>query len=219
MIQSEKELCDIFINHVQELGFNIFPEYGGWDLVLERHGKIIGVEAKLKKNLHLLAQLVDSDDVHFKIALLPMVYKTGNTIQDDWILIAKRLKILPVMVDQIDNYSPNGSIRFHQNVRNLFYYRWRPRKLLKIPDFKYETPAGVRSPRIVTERNINFVRLELFALEHNNSITLKDARDYGFDRVPRRYYNYSFETNRWILDSYYRASKDYDHITKGILGK
>jgi hypothetical protein len=217
VIGSEKELCDIFITHVTQLGFNVYPEYADWDIVIEKHGKIIGVQAKLKQNLKLLAQLVGDDSVHFKIALLPMIYnrrQTGN--QTDWIMIAKRLKILPVMVDPIGSYYPKGFINFHQNVRNLFYYRWRPKKLLKVPEFKYTTPAGVRSPRKVSEYNIACVKLELFALQHQNSVTLNDARDLGLKRVPRIYYDYDFHDGRWHLHGYYRASKDYPHIALGI---
>ena len=211
MINTEKELCDIFISYVKELGFNVYPEYQDWDIVIERNGHIVGVEAKLSKNLHLLTQLLSKDNVHFKVALIPFeTFKLKQPV-DDWIFIAKRLKILPVMVDK--------SVRFHWNVKNLFYYRWHPRKLLKIPDFHYNTPAGVPAPRKVTERNINFVKLELFALENNNRIKQVDAKRFGFDRVPRWYYTFSWKDSYWYLDPFHRASKDYPHILKGILGK
>jgi len=184
-------------------------------LVIRRNKIIIGVEGKLKKNLHLLAQLVQKDDVFFKIALLP--FEKFTKLEEDWILISKRLKILPVMVRPIDKYNPTGNIYFHWNVKNLLYYRWHPRHLLKVPDFKYTTPAGVPSPRKVSEKNIAFVRLEQIALNNGGFITIKDCRSLGLERIPRFFYIYNPKLNRWELDKDRLASKLYPHIYKGIL--
>lgn len=211
---SEHELVEIFIKHVKELGFQVFEEYSDWDLVLERDGFIVGCEAKLQTNMHLLVQLAEKDKVHFKIAILPFRYDKSQKMQD-WVFLARKLKILPVMVDTSPGIERPLSIHWH--VRNLFYYRQHPKKILKLPDFEYHVEAGVPAPHKVNQRNINFVRLELYAREHNNRIKLIDARNFGFDRVPRFFYIYNFKTGYWDIDTLHLASKEYPHIYKGLI--
>jgi len=213
---SENDLCNFFISHVKELRFDVFSEYKGWDIVLHRNNVIIGVEAKLETNLHLLAQLCQKDDVNFKVALLPQVFSfSKNQSVNDWILIARRLKILPVFVDMKQSMN-KYPISFYHGTRNLFYYRHRPKQLLKLPDFHYEVDAGVPSPRKVSGRNIALVKLEIFAVEQGGYVSLGQIRSFGFRQPPREYYEYDWDKKMYRILNMRRASKDFPHIMAGI---
>ena len=217
---SENDLCNTFIKHVKELGFNCYSEYQNWDIVIERNGVIIGVEAKLTKNLHLLKQLTEKNDTHFKVALLPLSFNQTSS-EKDWIFLARKLKILPVMVVDPAKNKPgtySKPIKIYWEVKNLFYYRHRPKYLLKLPDFNYDVSAGIPSPIKVNSKNIAFVKLEHYALEHGGSITLDDAKSFGFARVSKFFYDYNWNTGRWDLNKNNMASKVYPHIEAGLRG-
>jgi hypothetical protein len=53
---SEKRLCDNLISEAEKRNFIAYPEQGNWDIVLVRNKIQIGVQAKLRPNLKVLAQ-------------------------------------------------------------------------------------------------------------------------------------------------------------------
>lgn len=54
--RTEEELCDAFADHARAAGWTVYPECSGWDLLLERDGIQIGVEAKLRPCFEVLLQ-------------------------------------------------------------------------------------------------------------------------------------------------------------------
>lgn len=207
--KTEKELCDKFISYVTELGFEVFPEFEDWDLVLRRNNVIVGVEAKLQRNMHLIKQIAEKNDVHIKVALFPFIRYHLSNSENDWFFIARKLKILPVYVDF-------DRIGIHWDVRGLFYYRNHPKHLLKLPEFKYQTDAGVPSPHKVNNNNINLVKVELFALENGGELTLEQIRSFGFKRAPWSF-EFNWPTRKWRLRPFvYTFMNKYPHILKGL---
>lgn len=80
----EAELCDAFATYAHRVGWTVYPETAGWDLVLVYRGTPrpfiqtgfqIGVEAKLRPSIELLAQLArhrrELNRPNAALALLP----------------------------------------------------------------------------------------------------------------------------------------------------
>ena len=221
---NENEMCNIFLSYVHELGFESWNEFENWDIVLRRGKIVIGVEAKLERNLHLLRQLSDKDNVNFKLALVPLLFDNRRQNIIDWIIIAQKLKILLVQVADPTKFSKAKPVQIYEDYsqfgrQNLFYYRHRPKHLLKLPDFTYENPAGVPAPRSVTTRNIALVKLEIFALERDGYVTLDECRQFGFRRAPWSF-SYDWGRKMWkIRAPIYRGITTYPHIYSGLTNK
>lgn len=208
---TENELCNVLISHAQQFGFRHHAEYSDWDLVLSRGKLVIGVEAKLKRNMHLLVQLSQKNNVHLKVALLPLSFVVRDKTVDDFKFLCRKLRIIPVLVQSDRN------LIVEINKRDLFYYRWKPKNLLKLPEFDYENKAGVKAPRKVSERNISLVQLEFFARKRNGFVSLAEIRAFGFDRAPWCF-DYNWTYHLWQLGPEFRwPSKQFPHIAKGIL--
>jgi hypothetical protein len=212
---TENDLCNLFIKEFVGTEFRIFPEYHDWDLVFTRGKVILGVQAKLTLNVKAIAQTILCDGAHFK-AILVNEYKPK--LLDPYIIILNELKIMLISLNHGKFNILNGYNRGY-DLKWLFKWRHRPSVALSIPNFNYSTNAGVASPRRVSLNNINLVKLELFALTQPlHRVTLDQIRSFGFDRVPRQYFFYEWDSRMWQLDEMHSASRDYPHIAAGILG-
>jgi len=104
---SEAALCAAFISDIKDLGFTVYPETGSWDMILERRGFMIGVQAKLRLDYHALRQAVSSDGVDLKIVLFDLLPERKPAAKarwlEDWIVIAKECKILGVKTVDIEH--------------------------------------------------------------------------------------------------------------------
>lgn len=214
---SEHDLCNRLITAFDGTEFRVFAEYENWDLVVTRGKVILGIQAKLTLNVKAIAQTIRGVGVHFK-AILVNNYKTR--LNDPYLTILTELKILLINCQFINGQYKFSLVNDYRHAYNLqWLYKWRhhPGVPLTIPDFDYTTRAGVASPNRVTENNINLVKLEKFALTQPlHRVTLAQVRDFGFYRVPRRYFFYEWDSRMWQLDEMYSASKDYPHIAAGI---
>lgn len=215
---NEKDLCDILIQEAEPLGFDVYPEYAGWDLLLTYRRLIFGVQAKLDLNIKLLSQAVELGGVHFHVILYPMV---SSRKQNEYAPILRELKLIQLnAVEQY--YTKEWKLFFPAGFRNYGYnwlvpYLHRPKRLVEIPDFHYSTPAGVRSPRQVSQYIINVCKLEAFALKQNEYVSLAQIRAHGFRNVPKQYYEYDHNRKLWRLrPPKWRASKDYPHVASGL---
>lgn len=210
----ESELCELLRIEAEQHGFKYFPEYQNWDAVLIRNNAIFGIQAKVDMKAKAIAQTIKATGVHYKVVV------TDNyrmKIGDDWSVITNALKIIHLTHFNNSFHLVNNVNTF--NPRWLLKFRFRPRKLITIPDFQYYTPSGVPSPRLVTERNIAFVRLELLALE-KGFVTHADAKSLGLERVPRYFFDYEWRTKRWLLKPVkLRPSDSYPHIYQGLIRK
>ena len=204
---TEKELCDLVSLQAEDYGFRVFPEYEGWDIVLERKGIIFGLQAKLELNKKVIAQCLSKDNVHFKAIILPEKPKAG--FDKDLEIIAYSLKLMVYFLDG-ENFSFGGL------VNNLLEYRLKPYKLLKVPDFDYKLPAGVRAPRTVSEKRIALCKLEQICLA-KGFITFRDARDLGI-WIPNIYFRYDKNRRIWFIRNNIRPSNLWPHIWENLNG-
>jgi hypothetical protein len=132
-------------------GFKIYPECGGWDLVLVRGQIQIGIQAKLRFNAHVLAQaLCDSDHgPHYRAIACPI----SRSSRSDAVTIADRCRLLVLDMSRDPKHwlLVPPWLRFRPAWRPAV--RWRPfrwpGKRLWLPPEVPDLPAGVPSPEVV----------------------------------------------------------------------
>lgn len=221
---SEHDLCTEFISLLEGTEFRVFPEYQDWDIVLTRGNIRIGIQAKLKMNAKALAQTIRAGGVDFKI-ILTKSYPIKLKAKDDWLAICNALNILIISKSNNIKGMPfllvNSYWEYNREKRLGWLFDWRHSnpKPLVIPDFDYETKAGVPSPHKVTERNVNLVKLEMYARSRPGGfVSLKEIRSFGFYRVPRMYFYYTLSNRMWHLQAHpkFWPSTDYPHIAAGL---
>ena len=172
----ESELCDVLIKYARKNGWKIYPETSGWDLLLVNNIQL-GIQAKLKDNIDVLAQAIDGRQTdpspNVRAVLVPrassefrkianalgifiiegLVYKRGVSGRRYW---AKEIKT------ELTKYTKN-------HLRH-------PKKLCWIPDVEINVPAGVKSPKSITEWKVNAVKL-CFKLNKKGFLTSKDFQE------------------------------------------
>jgi len=148
--KSEAALCDDLRTHARTAGFQVYPECGGWDLVLVRRGIQIGVQAKLRFNAHLVAQgLADSQHgPHYRALACPL----ARTVRADAYAIAERCGLLLLDMNEVPLRWLVGRLRWSggrlRDTRLWRRYRW-PGTRLWLPPEVPTLPAGVPSPEVV----------------------------------------------------------------------
>jgi hypothetical protein len=148
--QTEAALCDDLRTHAKAAGWLVYPECGGWDLVLVRRGIQIGVQAKLKFNPHLVAQALASPThgPHYRALACPL----ARTVRDDAYMIAERCGLLLLDMNAVPDRWLVGRMRWSgirlRDTRSWRRYRW-PGKRLWLPPAVPDLPAGVPSPEVV----------------------------------------------------------------------
>lgn len=212
--ETEAQMCDDITAHARQAGFVVYPETGGWDLVLVRHGIQIGVQAKLKFTHHLVAQALDGLPMRERGRRLmkgphyrAVACCTQKSIRYDAYCICRACHLLFLDL----NHHPSSWILTYMNGRpypsyrrriDWRYYRWRPQKLLWLPPSVPDLPAGVPSPSTVGPWQIAACRLEkLCALRGH--VTRSDA----LDEIVQVGATYNPST---MLQRYYECTTDRD---------
>jgi len=205
---TEAELCEEIKREALANNARVFSEFNTWDLVLVFRDIIIGVQAKLQLNVKVIAQCLQSDDVHFKIICLLNEPRLDK--DDDLLTIADRLKLAIFVFSE-----KNNCFYIFGKKRNIFYFRQKPNKLLRVPDFSYNLPAGIRAPKKMSEKAIAYCRLEKIVRE-KGCFTFLDAQKLGLEKIPNLFFRYDLSRRCWILREHYFPSKLYPHIWKNI---
>lgn len=203
--QSEEELCSLFAADARKNGWAVYPEQGTWDLLLVRgSGKAavvqVGVQAKLKANLHVLSQALPpisrsyrnkkqfDSGPHYRVVLIGSYPgrkpKQQFTYSQMFYHLAVFLKIVvadcrfPQWINA--GYAGNkhiGRTRYSYRGRlDLRHYRWKSDQLVWIPPFVPDLPAGVKSPQTVSPWKLAAVQLENLC-NHQGYVCVSDAKD------------------------------------------
>lgn len=179
----ESELCDILIKHAKQNGWRIFPETSGWDILLVKDIQI-GIQAKLKDNIDVLSQAIEGKQSininakwinaapHIRAVLVPRASREFRNV-------ATGLGIL-VVEGLISRRDISGKKYWAKEIKGLDKFDKRhltyPSKLCWIPDIEINVPAGVKSPRSITEWKVKAVKLCL-KLNKKGYLTSKDFQD------------------------------------------
>ena len=206
MIETEKQLCNLFCDYAESIGFIIHPEFEGWDMVLLRRNLIIGVQAKLFLNGMVLNQTLNNGGVDIKVIVFH-TYRNNVNIYLNIINALRRGIILVQITDEKD-----AKIFPHDNI---FWYRHRGERL-ELPENPIIVPAGIQSPQTVSQQKIALVKLELLCEKNGGTVTAREARGLGIYKIPNKYFLYDWRSKKYIL-RLKRPSDYWPHILEGII--
>lgn len=189
MVAKEAELCEALMKRARKEGWLVYPETADFDILLvataktkavreSRHylgtinaGDMIGVEAKLSANVHVLAQAIDrgfasrtATGPDFRVAL---VKKAPRAFRD----VARALGVGVWTLKTCDDWRT-----LHPGSK-----RWEPKRRPTLPEIIPSGPAGMPAPRRLTPWRIKALKLCL-RLELIGFITSADFRELRLDR-------------------------------------
>lgn len=153
---SEAAMCELLRGKAREEGWVPYPETGGWDLILFRPGDElqVGVQAKLRPNLEVLAQTIRyghrSRGPHVHAVLVPSCSRAFHEV-------AKKLDILVLLAPLLtgEHISARGRWTLEDAVERAPRHSHLPGPCW-LPPFVPETlAAGVPGPRQVTEWKVS----------------------------------------------------------------
>ncbi len=173
----EEELCAEFKDVVEGLNWVVYPETAGWDLLLVGpEGLQVGVEAKLRGNVDVLAQAVGSDawpgegrkGPDYRAVLVPQASSAFDTI-------ARLLHV--VVFDAQDIHKPYFAM-FLRGLSDYNHYMcWRPSRACWMPPVPINVPAGVPSPASISPWKVAAVQLCL-RLRQRGFVTSRDFSEF-----------------------------------------
>ncbi len=194
---SERELCDRFRAVAARGGLVVYPECSGWDMVavrLDEADSQLGIEAKLKPNLEVLAQACRNRNTRgpnprYRAVLVPL------TPPEPFRVLARELGIAVISMEALgaDFMRSRGDVEV-ENLRAICaqmkpHATTRP---LWVPPYVPDLPAGVPSPRTVGPWRVNAARL-CARLRAGETLTRADFTAHGINIA------------RWLEKSRYGA--------------
>jgi hypothetical protein len=181
----ESDLCELLTAEARSEGWKVFPETDFDLLLVASHdvrtrgaspGDQIGVEAKLAANVDVLGQAMPakwgSKGPNFHAVLVPLPDPV-------FIEIARRLGIMVVTASaHVWKWDPESKRTVERWERVIRGFRELPATLrhyydepIWYPDIEIDTPAGVKSPKKITEWKVKAVRLCMQGLERGYLLT------------------------------------------------
>lgn len=184
----ESDMCAAFTKRNREAGAKVYPECGGWDLVLVwppgglwplppvprfahtrkpfddyKGGMQIGIQAKLRPNIEVLAQTVreSTRGPHFRAVLVP--YATGEFLE-----LAKYLRISVYVEDETTKQTVPGG------------YLWETKSRLALPPIEPTWEGGGASPRVLSAWRVNALKI-CHILRTKGVVTKADFQRLGLE--------------------------------------
>jgi len=201
----ESELCNILIKYAKENGWKVYPETSGWDILLVKDIQI-GIQAKLKDNIEVLSQAIPySYEVcgpNIRAVLVPRASKDFKTVAN-----ALGLFVIEGLVRVRDSlgrkyWSKEIKTGLDKYTKKHLNY---PKNLCWVPDVEINVPAGVKSPRQITEWKVKAVKL-CFRLAEQGYVTSKDFKNAKL--------SITIWKIKWLIDSGKKEGKLVKYIRK-----
>lgn len=192
---SEVDLCDRLRDWAERLGFEVYPEVHGWDLILvadkptalERHGteiqpgEQVGVHAKLRSSCEVLMQALPwNDDTPGPRHPFVAVPQAGQGFK----FIAHRLGIGVIETDIHGRLPTWKRAELPPEIKIVGYARPRPLSVaqLKLPPIASRAiVAGAPSPRVLSEWRVKALRFLAFA-RGRTTFTGSDVVRFGLGK-------------------------------------
>lgn len=186
---TEADLCAEFMAWVRNANggggtryapWTVYPETGGFDLLLvDPHGRQLGIEAKLRMNAKVLVQALPSrwsslDGPDWRGILVP-------AINADLAELAQLHGLVVFTPSGCGSYSP---MLYQAEQAHDAWHDFNPAKRCELPPMVPDLPAGVPSPVRLTPWKVGALKV-LAYLEANGTITARQVRALGVD--PRRF--------------------------------
>lgn len=192
-IMSEEMLARHARAAFEAVGFDVFPEAGGVDLLAVatdrvqiegiKAGDLVGIEVKLAPTFALLAQCLGG-------CLVTRAWDRPEVYASPAVGTHYRVAVVPKMGDAsrkvfehfgVEWFVP-AMLHAHTIRRRLSTaFRFAPRELVKVPSVKVEVPAGVPAPRKHSEWKVRAVKLARRARNSGGKVTASDIRAEGLN--------------------------------------
>lgn len=205
LFPKEEDLCRLFTQEMESLGWDVYPETAGFDLLLvwPATGQQLGVEAKLSLNAKVIDQIVPNAPSlwrdaeygpDFRAIIVPTITESSKGL-------AKMLEILGVNVWCLSSNgsrmsfiptvaSFSGSAQWNASADSMAlryetaWFDFNPATRCPLPDIKPTVRAGVPSPIQLSTWKIGALRV-MADLELDGFVTARSVRAHGID--PRRF--------------------------------
>jgi hypothetical protein len=194
--ETEAALCADFIAWAKAQGgsysygiktpnWTPYAETAGWDILLvAEDGTQIGIEAKLRFNLKVIAQCIPGCWDHwrdhgpdYRAVLVP----DGDQTAEDICAALGLMLFRPRRAYGDDHgFTPGLSM---EHDRTGWHY-WSPRKRCELPEFVPDVVAGASGPVQLTKWKVQALRI-IATLELRGHVTRADFKAHGVD--PRRW--------------------------------
>jgi hypothetical protein len=184
---TETDLCDVLIQAAEGYGWTCYPETSGWDILLVRDEVQIGVQAKLRANVKVIAQCLPdmafwgrklSPSVrrkeitrgpHYRAVLVPRKKTTHKSIRD-LCNVCQALGIWVLTDDMLGWHLLKEGSTIQPD------YDWKPQEPEWLPDFVPKVAAGASGPTQLTQWKQKALRFMARA-KVRGSVTSKDAKE------------------------------------------
>jgi hypothetical protein len=179
----ETDLCAAFIASLPD-GWTAYPETGGFDIVLVRKsdGMQIGVEAKLKLNAKVIAQVAESVGHHGVAGAQPdcRAVLVPEGVGMDLRQVCHLIGVTVILMRHGDGlrgyrfpFQPElpKIAKFYWDERD--WYERCPAKRLPLPDWVPDVRAGDSAPLALTHWKIGAIKL-VITLERRGYLTRQD---------------------------------------------
>jgi hypothetical protein len=203
---SENDLCNTFIEYAKNNGYKIYCETSGFDILVVKDDFQIGIQAKMRGNIEVLAQIVDwpQDSIgpNIRAVLIP-----HSTPEFKRICVALGIYIIEATRKRSRFFNlPEVWIKEIQPLPNQYDALYlRQMKRCWVPDINIEVPAGVKSPKLITPWKIKAVKLCML-LDEKGYLTSQDFKNV---RV-----NMTLWKKKWLTDSKQKEGKLTKYIKK-----
>lgn len=170
--------------------FEVYPETGGFDLLLsEAETEIqVGIEAKLTLNAKVLSQALPYSEYceqtgpDYRAVLVP-----AGGVQRDLAPLANLVGLTIISVYNQHPYSPRPHWAMTQRLPNGYerggwslkgWHPWLPIQRIKLPDYVPDVRAGVAAPIQLTEWKVKAIKL-MIVLDRRGFVTRRDMKALG----------------------------------------
>lgn len=184
---TEVDLCARFISAVDD-GWTSYAETAGWDILLVRKedGFQIGIEAKLKLNLHVVNQAIEDSTWQVDYAgpdcRAVMVPDTEGGFEN----IAAYIGITIIRVRPPYERGVSGPVftpylpKIKAEWSHSDWHEWCPTKRHKLPEYVPDVAAGASAPVQLTSWKIAAIKIAIIA-EQRGYVTRSDFKALRID--------------------------------------
>ncbi len=184
---TEADLCARFIGAIDK-GWTAYAETAGWDILLVRNedGFQIGIEAKLKLNLHVINQALE-DSIHWVGHAGPdcrAVLVPDNEAGFEKIAAYIGLTIIRVRPPYERGVSGPTFTPYLPRIKDGWshseWHEWCPTKRHTLPDYVPDVAAGSSAPIQLTAWKIAAIKIAV-TLEQRGYVTRDDFKAHKID--------------------------------------
>lgn len=223
MFDTEMAMCACFIDLVKQKHpeWTVYPETAGFDILLVRDddGFQIGIEAKLRLNLKVIAQALPcGSSFHWRDkgpdCLAVLVPSDANTSDGGKICSYLGVDVIRISRPFLSDEDRKAGMREEYIGKPHFYPdlpraeqryggwndRWVSERA-ELPDYVPDVPAGDKSPLQLTDWKIRAIKL-LIVLEKRGYVTAEDFRHLEIS--PSRWIQ-GYPDMRWLRKGEFRG--------------